>query len=370
PSADALAKMAEFINGVKRPLIYFGGGIIAANASKELLELMQKLNSPVTCSLMGLGSIPADNKQFVGTIGMHGDIRSALALKTCDSLIAIGARFSDRVAGDRKKFAQNIKVAHIDIDRAEINKNVRVDVSLVADAKVALKRLLPLIDKKDNSDWLNEINERAAKTCVAPSKHDPNPRYIIELIRKYTPKNQIVATDVGQHQMWTGQYFKFSYPRTFISSCGLGTMGYGLGAANGAAIGTGRKTVLITGDGSFHMNMSEVATACKYNLPVVIFVMNNRALGMVRQWQTLFFSKRYSQTNVEQRTDFVKLAEAFGAKGYRIEKNADAPAIIKEALRQDTPVIVDCVIDTDEFVLPMIPAGKTVDDIITNPNLN
>ncbi len=370
PSKESLAKMAAFINKAKRPLIYYGGGIISANASKELAAFAEKLDSPTTCSLMGLGGMSSKHKLFVGTIGMHGDLRSAQALKTCDTLIAIGARFSDRVAGDRKKFAENIKVAHIDIDKAEINKNVRVDASLVADAKVALKALLPLIKQKNNKEWLAEITKNSAKHTVAKSKADPNPKHIIELIRELSPNNQIVATDVGQHQMWTSQFFKFYRPRTFISSLGLGTMGYGLGAANGVAVGTGRKTILITGDGSFHMNMNELATACKYNLPVVIFVLNNRTLGMVRQWQTLFFNKRYSQTNIEQKTDFVKLAEVFGAKGFRITSNAEAPAIIKKALAQSVPVVVDCQIDTDEFVLPMIPAGKTVDDIITNPELN
>ena len=370
PKPDGVKALAKAIDSAKKPLIYFGGGIINGDATSELLQFAEKIDAPVACSLMGLGGFPSSHKLFVGTIGMHGDVRSAYALKACDTIIAVGARFSDRVAGDRLKFAHKTKVIHIDIDCAEINKNIITDCHLVSDAKPALKLLNEIVKEKDNKAWLDEISEKSSMLKVPNSQADPNPKYILELISNLTPDDQIVATDVGQHQMWTSQFYKFNHPRTFISSCGLGTMGYGLGAANGASIGTGKKVVLITGDGSFHMNLNELATSCKFNLPIVIFIMNNKSLGMVRQWQTLFFDKRYSETVIHQETDFVKLAEAFGAKGYRITRNADAKEIIEEALSQNVPVVVDCIIDKDEFVLPMIPAGKTVDDIITNANLN
>lgn len=362
---EGLSAAVEIINSAKRPLIYLGGGAIISNASREIAEFASLINCPVSSSMMGLGAFPASDEKFLGMIGMHGHAAVSKALLKCDTLIAIGARFSDRVAGDREKFAANAKIVHIDIDTAEIDKNVMTKAHIMGDVKKTLKYLLPLIEKKENREWLNETIEFVKSNPLHDSTKALCPRKIIRVINELTPDNQIIATDVGQHQMWTAQSYKFSLPRTLITSGGLGTMGFGLGAAIGASMGTKRRVCLITGDGSFHMNFNEIVTAVKQKLPITIFLFNNNSLGMVKQWQTLFYGKRYSSTTLNMPTDYMMLAKALGATGFILEKNEDIDSVIKKALAIDTPCLVDCRIGANEYVLPMIPAGKGSQDIIT-----
>ena len=360
---EALSEAAKAIRSAKRPLLIVGGGAISSNASENIYRLAKRIEAPVSSTLMGLGSYPASDAQFLGLVGMHGTDASAKAFLRADTVIVCGMRFSDRVAGDRAKFHDRKTIVQFDIDAAEIDKNVKSDSPGRADRNEILKALVPLLDQADHSDWLKEVNaykEYEKSTAELPAAHT-----VIAAAKKYTDTDTPVATDVGQHQMWTAQYYPFEKARTFISSGGLGTMGFGMGAAIGACVGTGRKTVLVTGDGSFHMNLNELCTAVSQNLPLVILLMDNNTLGMVRQWQTLFYGKRYSQTTLNRRTDYVKLAEAFGAKGYVIAGDADVEPILKKAFAEKMPVLVDCKIGIDDKVLPMIPPGKTFDDIIT-----
>ncbi len=359
---DAIKIIAE----AKKPLLYVGGGCIISNASKELTEFAEHIDAPVASSLMGLGAIDANHRLYLGMIGMHGHAGVAKALKECDAVIAIGARFSDRVAGDRTKFAKQAKIVHIDIDNAEIDKNVVSAAHVMGDVKLALGYLKSKLAKAKNSAWVNAcrgyVNEFPLKRCGT----NLCIRKVVEKVNELSPADRIIATDVGQHQMWTAQSYKFSQPRTFLTSGGLGTMGYGLGASIGAALACKKRVVLFTGDGSFHMNLNELATAVKLNLPITIFLVNNNTLGMVRQWQTLFYQKHYSSTTLNLPTDYMKLAEAFGAKGFVLDKDADIDATVKKALSCDGTVLVECRINTDEFVLPMVPPGKTTDDMITD----
>lgn len=353
----------KLINSSKKPFIYAGGGSVISNATDELIELSEKILAPVATSFMGKSAFPADHKNHIGMIGMHGSIAAAKAVAECDLLIAIGARFSDRVAGDREKFAPNAKILHIDIDAAEINKNVISYFSIIGNIADVLRVINKNVDKKTDDKWLYNIisnnNEKSDGSKVTP-------KFVLKTLRKYMDKEDIISTDVGQHQMWTAQYFDTFKPRTFLSSGGLGTMGYGLGAAIGAKAGNMKKrSVLITGDGSFHMNLNELATAVNMDLPVMVIIMNNGVLGMVRQWQKLFFDKRFSNTTLNRRTDYIKVAEAFGAKGYRIEKKEDVEEVFNKAFLDKGTVVIDCIIDEDENVLPMVPPGKPVEEIIT-----
>ena len=363
-SPASLAGVKAALEGAKRPLILAGGGVIGADAAENLAAFAKKMQAPVCSTLMGLGAYPASDKQFLGMIGMHGTDAAAKAFRRADVIVACGMRFSDRVAGDRAKFREGKTIVQFDVDAAEIDKNVTTDLSVMADLNEIFKALLPQLAQAERREWLKEV--AAYRDYEAEHFDSSLPAYkILSALQKFTDADTPVATDVGQHQMWAAQYCKFEKPRTFVTSGGLGTMGFGMGAAIGACVGTGRKTVLVTGDGSFHMNLNELCTAVSQNLPLVILLMDNNTLGMVRQWQTLFYGKRYSQTTLNRRTDYVKLAEAFGAKGYVIAGDADVEPILKKAFAEKMPVLVDCKIGIDDKVLPMIPPGKTFDDIIT-----
>ena len=363
-SPASLAGVKAALEGAKRPLILAGGGVIGADAAENLAAFAKKMQAPVCSTLMGLGSFPASDKQFLGMIGMHGTDAAAKAFRRADVIVACGMRFSDRVAGDRAKFREGKTIVQFDVDAAEIDKNVTTDLSVMADLNEIFKALLPQLEQAERREWLKEV--AAYRDYEAEHFDSSLPAYkILSALQKFTDADTPVATDVGQHQMWAAQYCKFEKPRTFITSGGLGTMGFGMGAAIGACVGTGRRTVLVTGDGSFHMNLNELCTAVSQNLPLVILLMDNNTLGMVRQWQTLFYGKRYSQTTLDRKTDYVKLAEAFGAKGYVIAGDADVEPILKKAFAEKMPVLVDCKIGIDDKVLPMIPPGKTFDDIIT-----
>ena len=363
PARD-LEAVAKSLAAAQRPLIMAGGGVIASEASKELVALAEKLDAPVVSTLMGLGAFPASHPLFMGMMGMHGTATAAKLCLESDCIVALGARFSDRVALNRDKFAQGKTVIHIDIDEAELDKNVTATYKVLGDIKEALSTLIPMLKEKKRP-----FSETAKKYRAEEKAKDTAPelghRILIEAA-KAAPKDVIVVTDVGQHQMWTAQYFPIEKPRTLCTSGGLGTMGYGLGAAIGAAKATGKHVVLVTGDGCFNMNLNELSTAVTEELPITILLMNNHALGMVRQWQKLFYGNRFSQTNVRKKTDYVKFAESFGATGLVIEKDEDIVPALTTAFALNTPVVVDCRISNDENVLPMIKPGATYDTIITN----
>ena len=362
---SAVEDAVRAINAAKKPLIMLGGGCIASEAEEEIAALAEKLDAPVACTLMGLGAYPAGNARFMGMMGMHGTATSARLALESDCIIALGTRFSDRVALNRDKFAANKVVVQVEIDNAEIDKNVNVTYSVLGDVKEALKTMLPLIETVKDRPFMQE----AAELKKAEKAKRPNLELGHKVIigaSEIAKDDDIVVTDVGQHQMWTAQYYPVKKPRTFCSSGGLGTMGYGLGAAIGAAFGSHKHVILVTGDGCFNMNLNELSTAVTENLPITILLMNNRALGMVRQWQKLFYNNRFSQTDIRKKTDYVKFAESFGAKGMKIEKEEDIMPVLKEALSTPSPVVVDCRISNDENVLPMIRPGATYDTIITD----
>lgn len=358
----------NMIKEAKCPLIYAGGGIISSDATKELLEFSKHMDIPISCSMMGLSSVPYDYDLYLGMIGMHGTPVSNYATLRADLVIAIGARFSDRVAGNRDEFCKDAKILHFDIDASEISKNVESDISIIGDAKYILKKMIQRMPETRHSEWSDKLKEvKREKGLPQPLRleNSVDPRDIILSLPGIVGDDAIIVTDVGQHQMIAAQYYNFVKPRTFISSCGLGTMGYGMGAAIGAqSANPGKPVVLISGDGSFHMNMNEMATAVSEQLPIIVMVFNNRVLGMVRQWQTLFYDKRYSQTNIDRQTDYIKLAEAFGAKGFRIQTHEDIEVVMKQAMASKGPVIIDCLIDPDDGVFPIIPPGKSGKDII------
>ncbi|MCI9311778.1 MAG: biosynthetic-type acetolactate synthase large subunit [Erysipelotrichaceae bacterium] len=355
------------IRKAQRPLIYAGGGVLAANACGELLAFSKQTQTPICCSAMGLSCVPYDYEDYLGMIGMHGTPVANYATLNADLIIALGARFSDRVAGKRDAFGKHSQIIHIDIDASEISKNVNCDIALIGDAKQILQRLLDDAGTYTHSEWCHTLRDFKTKVALpqAAAGERVDPRDFMVTLHEILGDDAIIVTDVGQHQMIAAQYYPYAKPRSFISSCGLGTMGYGMGAAIGVKTAhPNRPVVLISGDGSFHMNMNEMACAVSQQLPIIVLVFNNSVLGMVRQWQTLFYHKRYSQTSIQRQTDFVKLAEAFGANGYRIAYRKDIMPILKTAIATKRPCIIDCIIDPDDCVYPIIPPGKGADEIL------
>ncbi len=360
-----IQEAAECINSAERPYIYFGGGMITSAAQKEMLELAEILDAPIGCSLMGISGVPTDHPRFLGMQGMHGHYASSMAMHNADCIIALGVRFNDRVTGNREKFARNAKIVHIDVDGAELSKTVNVAHGLRGDVGLTLKKLLTLIKPTKRPEWQKKIGEFLAfETENIDNRDGMTPYTAISTLNRHLSDKTPVATDVGQHQMWAAQYLNLKTSRTFISSGGLGTMGFGMGAAIGAAIGSGERSVLVTGDGSFGMCLNELATAVSNQTPLVVLLLNNGVLGMVRQWQTLFFEKHYSNTILDRKTDFVRLAEAFGAKGEAVNTPEELDAALTRAFNENGPYLIDCSIDKDEFVLPMLPPGGSMDDII------
>ena len=367
---EDLEKAARMIGNAKKPFIFVGGGAVAANAWEEVRTLARTIQAPVTDSLMGKGVFSGEEPNYTGMLGMHGTKASNLGVTKCDLLIAIGARFSDRVIGNARNFARNAKVIHIDVDAAEINKNVLVDCSIVGDAKEVLKELNQMVSPGEHLEWLEEIQELKAKYPLRYHPEGLTGPAVIEELYKQTNGDAIITTEVGQHQMWTAQYYKFRSPRAFLSSGGLGTMGYGLGAAIGARMGNPDKVVInVAGDGCFRMNMNELATATRNELPLIEVIINNEVLGMVRQWQTLYYEGRYSNTILRDKVDYVKLAEAMGAVGIRVTKREDLGPAIQKAISLNTTVLIDCVIDRDEKVFPMVSPGANIEDAFDEEDL-
>lgn len=363
-AAPRLEQAAKLIAEAQKPLIYCGGGVILSGAESELLAFADRVDAPVVSTLMGLGAVPADNPRMLGMLGMHGTHAANIAMQRCDLLIAVGVRFSDRALGNAATFAAQAKVLHIDIDRAEINKNVSTTLHITGDARVVLDLLLPRVEQKDNTQWMQQ-----ARSMMEEYLSDElfEPRKILRQMAAIAPEIT-VATDVGQHQMWTAQHFPFLHPRQLITSGGLGTMGFGLGAAMGAAASDpqGKPVVLITGDGSFRMNLTELSTIGYYNIPVIVVIFNNGTLGMVRQWQTLFFGHRYSQTTLDRGPDFMKLAEAYGLSGTRVDTVEAFAAAFKTAVEKREPCIIECMLDIDEMVAPMVAPGSPIDSFCLN----
>ena len=360
-----LTQAVEMMNKAKKPFIYSGGGVTASNASEQLLAFAQRLKAPVGCSLMGQSSFPAYHEQYTGMIGMHGTKVSNMAVSQCDLLVVVGARFSDRVVSRADKFAQRAKVLHIDIDPAEINKNIRTYHHLIGDVKGILQQLTDRIDERSDHQWVEQISQWKQEYPLRVNSENRRAKEIIETLSELTRHRAIITTEVGQHQMWAAQFYGFDLPRSFLSSGGLGTMGYGTGAAIGAKLGRpDRQVVSIAGDGSFRMNCNELATAAKYRIPIVVLIMNNKTLGMVRQWQTLFYDKRYSNTDLDHPIDWVKLAEAFGASGLKIGVGDEIRPVLEQALASTGPMVVDCEIPIDDKVLPMVPPGAAIEDLI------
>lgn len=356
------------IRASKQPILYAGGGIISADAAQAFTRFAELIDAPVCCSLMGLGCIPASHPLNMGNIGMHGGYETGMATDQCDLIIACGARFSDRVAGDREQFGHQANIIHLDIDQKEIGKNVKVQNYILGDMENILCALAKGLEQQKHPQWIEQLSrwKREKKESCPQGGAYPRPRQVLEAINKIKASQDIIATDVGQHQMWVAQYSRIEQPRTLLTSGGMGTMGFGMGAAIGAQKAFPDKRVfLITGDGSFHMNLNELVTVKSYRLPIVIVVMNNTVLGMVRQWQKLFYENRFSQTDPKRATDFVKLAEAFGVKGMRIQTPDEVEDVLQKAFDMREPVVVDCRISPDENVLPMIPPGKTVNEMIT-----
>ena len=366
-NAEQVKWAADLINAAQRPLVYFGGGVRSAASCQPLRDLLHKAEIPATYTLMAAGVVPYGDPMNIGMVGMHGCYTSNRAVADCDVLIAVGTRFSDRVALNPKTFAKNATIIQIDIDPSELGKNVEVDLSIVGDAAYVLNAMLPQIEEKKHPDWMKMIREWQAQDYHPVS--DPTrlmPHQVIGEVCNQCGPEAVYVTDVGQHQMWAAQYLRHAKSRGFITSGGLGTMGFGYGAAIGAqmALGRDQRVVMFTGDGSFHMNLNEACTAVSYELPIITVIFNNSVLGMVRQWQTIFYEKRYSQTDPHRKTDFVKLAEGFGLKGYRCRNLPEFQAAFADAMKQKGPTWIECIIDKDAKVLPMIPGGGDINDII------
>ena len=368
-SEEQLKTVAEMLDKAERPFIYYGGGVELSDAGEALLALMRKAEVPSAHTMMAIGCVPDDDPLSLGMIGMHGTVSADWAVERSDLLLCIGARFSDRVATNTGHFAPGARIIHVDIDAAEINKNIDTTCSVVSDAKTFLEKVLPYIKENKHTAWLTQIAEWRQKLDYRAKDDESviHPHQLLRTVTEETPEDTIIATDVGQHQLWSAQYNGRRHPRQFLTSGGLGTMGFGYGAAVGAQIAfPGRTVVHITGDGSFHMNLNEICTAVSYKLPIITIIMNNRVLGNVRQWQTMFYGGRYSQTDPHRKTDYVKLADAFGAVGYRATNIAELREALRKAQQSEGPVLIDCQIVKDERVLPMIPAGGTIDDLVTD----
>lgn len=365
-----LDKAAAMIAGAERPYIYIGGGAVAAGAGPKIIELAERMDAAIGSSLMGMSEIPTDEARFLGMEGMHGTYAATKALDECDLLLTLGARFSDRATGDTNAYCKDAKIIHVDIDRAEVDKNVEVDLGIGGTLTAAVDGLLERLEPVEHPAWWDRIHELQAEYDAQVASNYPadvlTPDKVIAEVARHTVPETPIVTDVGQHQMWVAQYYPFENHRTFISSGGLGTMGYGLGAAIGAACGTGQRTVLFTGDGSFGMDLNELATAATWNLPIVVVIMNNGVLGMVRQWQHIFYGERYSATTLQRHTDFPKLAEAFGVRGLSVRALDELAPAIADAFSTPGPVVVDVAIDKDEFVLPMLPPGGTFEQLIVD----
>ena len=363
-------RAVEMIRKASKPFIFVGGGAVLSNASDELRAFAHKIQAPVADSLMGKGAFDGADELYTGMVGMHGTKTSNFGITEADLLIVVGARFSDRVTGNASKFAKNAKILQLDIDPAEINKNIKVDASIIGDVKVILRKLNARLDPVNHDEWIAHI-ERMKD--MYPLRYDKNlltGPFIVQTINEVTGGDAVIVTEVGQHQMWAAQYYQYRQPRTLLTSGGLGTMGYGLGAAIGAKMGCRDKTVInIAGDGCFRMNMNEIATAVRYNIPVVEVIVNNHVLGMVRQWQTLFYGKRYSQTVLNDAVDFVKLAEAMGAKAYRVTQKEELEPVLREAISLNIPVVIDCQISCDDKVFPMVSPGAPIADAFDDTDL-
>ena len=365
-----LDQAAKLISEAEKPFIFVGGGAITSGAAEELRKFAHTINSPVTDSLMGKGAFSGEDELYTGMLGMHGTKTSNLGVTKCDLLITVGARFSDRVTGNTAKFAQNAKIIQIDVDAAEINKNIKVDCSIIGDVKEVLKELNKKIHPKNHDAWVKEVEDMKAKYPLKYNQEGLTGPYVIEELYRVTKGDVFGVTDEGQHQMWAAQYYKYKEPRTLLTSGGLGTMGYGLGAAIGAKFGRPDKVVVnIAGDGCFRMNMNEVATAARNNLPLIEIVINNHVLGMVRQWQTLFYDHRYSSTILDDKVDFVKFAESMGAVGIRVTKKEEVGPAIEKAIALNTTVVLDCQIDCDDKVFPMVPAGAPIEEVFDAEDL-
>lgn len=369
-SEDEVDQAVAMIKASKKPYIFVGGGVIAADASEELARFVHRIQAPVTDSLMGKGAFDGSDPLYTGMLGMHGTKTSNYGVSECDLLIAIGVRFSDRVTGNASKFASNAKILQFDVDPAEINKNIKTDASVIGDALEILKRLNCKLEQQDHTDWVAHIQDMVKKYPLVYPTDTLNGPSIMEKIYEITKGDAIITTDVGQHQMWAAQHYRFKRPRTLLTSGGLGTMGYGLGACIGAKVGCRDKVVInIAGDGCFRMNMNEIATATRYNIPIIEIVFNNHVLGMVRQWQNLFYGKRYSSTVLEDQVDFVKVSEAMGAKAYRVTTLEEFENALEEAIALNIPCVLDCQIDKDDKVFPMVSPGAPISDAFDRKDL-
>ncbi len=366
-----LERAAKLIAKSKKPFILVGGGSVIADASEEIDAFAKKLDAPVTDTLMGKGAYDGHGERYTGMLGMHGTKASNLGVAQCDLLIALGARFSDRVTGNAKKFARHARILQIDVDAAEINKNVLVDASVIGDVKEVLRRLLPMLEQQSHPEWMALIKDLKERYPLKYETGKLTGPYIVEQIYEVTKGDAIIVTEVGQHQMWAAQYYKYSRPHQLLTSGGLGTMGYGLGAAIGAKVGCPDQTVInVAGDGCLRMNLNELATAARSNIPVIEVVVNNHVLGMVRQWQTLFYAERYAHTTLNDGVDFVKVAQALGAEGIRVEKPEEFAPALRSAIEMKRPVVIDCIIHEDDKVFPMVAAGHAIDEVFDQDDLN
>ena len=367
---EDIDKVVELLTNAKKPYIYLGGGAVASDAAEEVAQFAELLDAPVCDTLMGKGAFDGKSDRYTGMIGMHGTKTSNLGVSQCDLLVAMGARFSDRVTGNPKKFAENAKIIHMDIDAAEINKNIHADAAVIGDLKAALAEINSRLTKQNHSEWMAHIKELKEKYPLKYDNEVLSCPYVIETIDKVTEGKAVITTDVGQHQMWAAQYYQYTSPRTFLSSGGLGTMGYGLGACIGAQLGQPDKVCInIAGDGCFRMNMNELATASRYNIPVIQVVINNHVLGMVRQWQTLFYGKRYSQTILSDKVDFCKVAEGLGCAAIRVTTKEEVESAIRKAIELKVPVLIECMIPEDDKVFPMVPAGAPISEVFDGDDM-